>query len=418
MYSIIDLETTGFSPMRGDKIVEVGIVKVQEDNKIIDEFSTLVNPNRDISNSQIHGVKPNLVKNAPKFDEIRKFIKSFINGSTLVAHNAAFDLRFLENELMEQKENLNAICTIKLSRMLDSTLPCRKLDVLCEYYDIEIKNSHQALSDTLATTKLFSKLKSEFYKLYGAKDFKQKFVSPVSFRVTDNKNVNRLEYKRTEASKNIQNEKTKLQEFISRLPTDSITKKENSKQYLDTLNEILLDRIITNTELNELEGLVTEFSVTKAEIIALNKQYLAEVIKVYLLDDKISNFELKDLKIITELLGLKQVDLDNLIESVKQENKVISAKNYKAKNKVEGKSICFTGQLKSKINGSNVSRSLAQNIAQQHGMVIKKNVSKKLDYLVTADPATMSGKAKKARKYDVKILAEPEFWRLIAVNVQ
>ena len=417
MYSIIDLETTGFSPARGDKIVEIGIVKVQEDNKIVDNFSTLINPNRDISNYHIHGVEPGLVKNAPKFDELKVFIRSFINGSTLVAHNAVFDLRFLENELANPKENLNAICTIKLSRMLDNTLPSRKLDVLCDYYDIAIKDNHQALADTLATTKLFRRLKSDFFKLYGADEFKKKFISPVSFGATDEKNLNRVEYKRTDAEKNVQKEKTKLKDFIKRLPIESLSKDDNSKQYLDTLNEVLSDRIITNSELIKLEDLVSEFSITKGEVVELHKQYLTEVIKVYLLDDEISEFEIKDLRALAELLALKKADLDNLIVSVKQDSKLISAKNYKLQNKVDGKSVCFTGQLESKIDGSNVSRSSAQNIAQQHGMVIKKNVSKKLDYLVTANPSTMSGKAKKARKYGVKILAEPEFWRLIGVNV-
>ncbi|MBN2730945.1 MAG: hypothetical protein JXR26_00820 [Balneolaceae bacterium] len=417
MYSIIDLETTGFSPKRGDKILEVGIVKVQENDKIVDKFSTLVNPNRDISNYHVHGVKPSLVKNAPKFDELKDFIRSFVNGSTLVAHNASFDLRFLENELIDQNENLNAICTIKLSRMLDSTLPSRKLDILCEYYDIEIKDNHQAFADTLATTKLFTKLKSEYFKLHGDNKFKQEFVSPTSFGAIDEKNVNRVEYKRKDAHKGVQKEKTKLQDFISRLPIDSLSDDENAKQYLDTLNEILLDRIITNSELSELEELVSEFSVTKKDIIELHKQYLAEVIKIYLLDGKISEFELKDLSELTKLLGLKQADLENLITAVKK-NKIVSGINYKSKNEIEGKSVCFTGQLKSKIDGSKVSRSLAQSIAQEHGMTIKKNVSKKLNYLVTANPATMSGKAKKARKYNVKILAEPEFWRLLGVNVE
>lgn len=417
MYSIIDLETTGFSPKRGDKILEVGIVKVQENDKIVDKFSTLVNPNRDISNYHVHGVKPSLVKNAPKFDELKDFIRSFVNGSTLVAHNASFDLRFLENELIEQNEKLNAICTIKLSRMLDSTLPSRKLDILCKYYDIEIKENHQAFTDTLATTKLFTKLKSEYFKLHGDNKFNQKFASPTYFGGIDEKNLNRVEYKRKDAYKEVQKEKTKLQGFISRLPIDSLSDDENAKQYLDTLNEILLDRIITNSELSELEELVSEFSVTKKGIIELHKQYLAEVIKIYLLDGKISEFELKDLSELTKLLGLKQADLENLITAVK-ENKIVSAINYKSKNQIEGKSICFTGQLKSKIDGYKVSRSLAQSIAQEHGMTIKKNVSKKLNYLVTANPATMSGKAQKARKYNVKILAEPEFWRLLGVNVE
>ncbi|HKI45164.1 MAG TPA: exonuclease domain-containing protein [Balneolales bacterium] len=416
MFSIFDLETTGFSPTRGDKIIEIGVVKINENDQIVDKYSTLINPERDISNYYIHGIEPGLVKHAPAFREVKHFVKSFLNGSTLVAHNASFDLRFLENELVDQKTRLDGVCTIKLSRSVDASLSSRRLDVLCEYYDIEINNSHEALSDALATAKLFIKLKDEFLSNYGIRRFRQQFVNPVSFKSNSLKCPAKIEYRRSEAFDESQREKNKLQDFIKRLPTDSITVDENSKQYLDTLTEILSDRIISHTELIKLEELVEEFGLSKVQIVSLHKQYLIEVIKVYLLDGKISDFERNDLVDLTQLLGLKQSDIETLIASAKAGG-IISNNKFHFNNTVQGKSICFTGQLQSRISGKPVERSLAQKIAQQHGMIIKKNVSKKLDYLVAADPNTMSGKAKKAREYGLKILAEPEFWRLIGMNV-
>ncbi len=416
MFSIFDLETTGFSPLRGDKIIEIGIVKIDENDKIIDRYSTLINPERDISNYYVHGIEPGLVKHAPPFKEVKHFVKSFLNGSTLVAHNASFDLRFLENELVDQERKLDGICTIKLSRTVDTSLSGRRLDVLCEYYDIETNNSHEALSDALATTKLFIKLKNEFLSHFGVRNFEQQYVNPVSFKTQRIRPQKRIEYRRSEAFNESQKEKTKLQDFIKRLPTDSITGDENSKQYLDTLIEILADRIITRTELIKLEELVEEFRLSRDQIVELHKQYLTEVIKVYLLDGKISEFEMKDLKDLTQLLGLKQSEIGTLIATART-GEIVSNNKFHFNNMVEGKSICFTGQLQSRINGKIVERSLAQKVAQQHGMIIKKSVSKKLDYLVASNPNTMSGKAKKAREYGLKILAEPEFWRLIGMNV-
>ncbi len=302
MYSIIDLETTGFAPSRGDRILELGIAKVEED-LVIDTYSTLINPEQDISNYHIHGVEPDLVKNAPKFQEVKDYIKSFINGTTLVAHNASFDFRFLENELIDQEYKLNGICTIKLSRMVDSTLPSRKLDVLCEYYDIQTENSHQALADAIATSKLFSVLKNEFFNLHGEDSFRKQFVAPISFDHTDRSTLDGIEYRRKVALKDSQKEKRKLQNFIKRLPTESLSDNENSRLYLDTLNEVLSDRIISNSEFKELKELVTEFSLTQEEVLELHKQYLSEVIKIYLLDGIISEFERNDLLELTQLLG-------------------------------------------------------------------------------------------------------------------
>lgn len=113
MYTIVDLETTGFSPSRGDKIIEIAAVKVNEKSNIVDQFCSLVNPMRDISNYHIHGIEPHLVKDAPEFSEVAPFLKSFLGGSTIVAHNANFDLRFLNYQLFNK--TACGICTVKLS---------------------------------------------------------------------------------------------------------------------------------------------------------------------------------------------------------------------------------------------------------------------------------------------------------------
>ena len=82
-----------------------------------------------------------------------------------------------------------------------------------------------------------------------------------------------------------------------------------------------------------------------------------------------------------------------------------------------GKSICFTGQLNCTIGGISIDRSKAQQFAIERGMILKSGVSKKLDYLVTADPNSLSGKSLKARDIGVKILAESVFWTWMGVAV-
>lgn len=72
--------------------------------------------------------------------------------------------------------------------------------------------------------------------------------------------------------------------------------------------------------------------------------------------------------------------------------------------------------MKWRINGDQVSRGLVERIATSRGMVVRRGVVKGLDYLVTADPDSLSGKARKAREYDVRILSEPAFWGMLGIS--
>jgi DNA polymerase-3 subunit epsilon len=82
-----------------------------------------------------------------------------------------------------------------------------------------------------------------------------------------------------------------------------------------------------------------------------------------------------------------------------------------------GKSVCFTGELSSTIGGEPISRDLAEKLAEDAGLSVMSNVTKKLDLLVVSDPNTQSGKAKKARSYGTRILAEAVFWRMAGVAI-
>lgn len=417
IYTIIDLETTGFSPSRGDKILELGAIKIQEEGRVVDKYSTLINPDRDISNAHIHGVEPELVKSAPEFQEIKGFVKSFLEGTTLVAHNASFDFGFLEYELLDHKKEINGVCTIELSRLVNKDLPSRKLNFLCEYYGIETGPAHQALSDASATAGLFSRLKTEYSNRYGEANFQIKFENPVSPDCAGDRNFKRIEFSRSEALRYVKEEKNRLQNLINRLPTETLSKNKKPGPYLDALYETLSDRIISTDDLRKLELLIEEFNLAKEDVLELHKQYVKEIIKVYLQDGKISEFEADDLKNISRLLGVGMKDLEYLIEESRKDAHISSQQINPIKS-LEGKTICFTGELRARINGRRVGRSKAQSIAQQQGMVIKRNVTKTLDYLVSANPSSMSGKSEQARKYGKTVLAEPEFWRLLGINVE
>lgn len=157
MYSILDIETTGLSP-KSEKITEIAIF-VHDGEKVVDEFSTLINPEVDIPYRivQLTGINNKMVKDAPKFYEVARRIVEMTEGTTIVGHNVSFDYNFIRKEFREfgYDYQRKKICTARLSRKL---LPGRRsyaLGKLCGELGIENLHRHRAFGDAGATVKLF-----------------------------------------------------------------------------------------------------------------------------------------------------------------------------------------------------------------------------------------------------------------------
>jgi DNA polymerase-3 subunit epsilon len=156
-FSIIDVETTGFSPLKNDKIVEIGIIKIDEDGKFLGSFESLVNPQRDVGPTHIHGISESMVTAAPLFSEIACDILEFLDGTYLAAHNYEFDMGFLKNEFIPFGVDLSSFpgfCTLKIARELLPGLPSRSLEHLARHFSIKNSLIHSAYSDAAAASEL------------------------------------------------------------------------------------------------------------------------------------------------------------------------------------------------------------------------------------------------------------------------
>ncbi|WP_044476949.1 ATP-dependent DNA helicase DinG [Oceanobacillus massiliensis] len=168
-FVVIDLETTGHSPSKNDKIIEVGIVVIENDI-ITDTHATFLNPNQSIPPfiSKLTGISDEDVEGAPLFYEKADKIIEIFQDSYLIAHNVSFDLGFLNAELAANgRERLTnpVIDTVELSRILFPKAPSYKLGQLAEYLDIHHQDPHRALSDAYVTAKLFLKLREKLNSL-------------------------------------------------------------------------------------------------------------------------------------------------------------------------------------------------------------------------------------------------------------
>jgi DNA polymerase-3 subunit epsilon len=157
MFAIVDIETTGGSPVT-DKITEIAII-MHDGRKITDEFVTLINPERNIPYhiTSLTGITNEMVADAPRFYEVARRIVELTENKTFVAHNSGFDYSFIRSEFrsLGYKYQREQLCTVKLSRKLIPGLRSYSLGTLCSELGIEIIGRHRAAGDAMATARLF-----------------------------------------------------------------------------------------------------------------------------------------------------------------------------------------------------------------------------------------------------------------------
>ena len=160
---VLDLETTGTSPTH-NRIIEVGLCEI-ENGRIVEEWSTLVNPQERISPfiAQYTGISSALVADAPFFEDIAEDLYNRLYGKVLIAHNARFDYGFLENEFARQGlvYQEKTLCTLKLSRRLYPEHRRHGLDALIERHGLSNQERHRALGDVRMTWEFLCKAISE-----------------------------------------------------------------------------------------------------------------------------------------------------------------------------------------------------------------------------------------------------------------
>lgn len=149
-FAVIDLETTGFSPNRRDRVVEVGVVILDDALNAIDEWETLVNPERDPGPTRVHGISASHVAAAPTFSQIAGDLAAVLEGRCLVAHNKRFDFGFLEAEYARLGARIafDGMCTMAGAKR--AGLPMQ-LTQCCLALGIAHVGSHSALGDARAT---------------------------------------------------------------------------------------------------------------------------------------------------------------------------------------------------------------------------------------------------------------------------
>lgn len=394
---VCDFETTGIHPAYHHRVVEIGLV-FGSGTEIEGEWTTTVNPQRDVSASEIHGLRGADVMDSPTFEQIAGSVVELFLGRVPVAHNASFDKNFLDSELGRAgiaPLDSDWFCTLRAMSALG--IHPANLVACCASVGVPISDAHEALADARGCAGLI---------VHGYSEFAPAMSQVAPFEYSGRSLMAAAPCPRGSAVPKVQR---RLSNLAFALDDDSAADAAACESYFQLLTRVLEDRRVTDEEYEALRACASELFLSSGDVVRIHKSYLAALKGKFLEDGILSDPEQRDLDAITALLGIREKELTP--------EDLLSLELSAPKESLVGLSVCFTGELESTIAGCEISRSNAALLAEEAGLVIKTGVSKKLDILVTVDPDSLSGKARKARDIGVRVMAEQAFWDAIGVDV-
>lgn len=160
-YTVFDTETTGLSPADGDEIIQIGAVRIVNNRMLRQEcFEQLVDPGRLITDASIHGITQDRVAGKPRIDQVLPAFHAFAQDTVLVAHNAAFDMKFLQ--LKEASTGVAfrqpVLDTLLLSAVVHPHQASHELEAIAERFGITVEGRHTALGDAVLTAGVMLRL--------------------------------------------------------------------------------------------------------------------------------------------------------------------------------------------------------------------------------------------------------------------
>lgn len=391
-YACIDFETTGLFPSRHDRVLEIGVVLLDDDGAVQAEWSTLINPGRDVGPTHIHGVTAREVLSAPTFGSLAPLVLKCLAGRTVVAHNAPFDTRFLRHELARAGyswtgPDIPALCTMELSgRFLDAA--SRGLSHCCRAAAIEVSDAHEALADARAVAALLGHM----MRTAGPPppwsahhDQAQAYAWPIC----DDDAIPAFVLRSSAAPGR---DELWLDRVVTAMPRHNDVRVD---AYLAVLESAMLDRYLSAHEEEALVETANAFGLDRERLEAIHRDYLLTMASVAWADRLITRTELAELETVARLLGLGPQDIATSLDAAKAATDAPVAATFQLQ---QGDHVCLTGQMAHP-------RESVEALLHARGLHVG-GLTRSSRLLVAADPDSLSGKAAKARSYGIPIVTE------------
>jgi DNA polymerase-3 subunit epsilon len=414
-YAVIDLETTGFSPRQGHRIIEIGVVHVSPTGEIERSFETVLNPGRDLGPVHVHQIRGRDVAGAPTFAEVAGTLVELLQGRVLVAHNARFEVTFLAAEFERlghrwPVELEDALCTMRLASVF---LPGsgRKLSDCCSAYDIELVNAHEALADAAATALLLAAYIGTNGQAHlrwadwGLRSAALQWPSVAAAGTT---------WKARQRGATSGPLDARSASMLDRA-TDDLPQVEGdvaTQQYVAMLDAALADGLLSVGETDELADLARQLRLDDDHRVALHHAYFADLAAAAWADAVLTDDERRVLHTVATLLDIDRSGLERAMHDPRPMATSRSASPPDAEIALGSASlVVLTGEMRR-------SRDAIEADLARLGVPTARAVTKKTTLVVAADVDSLSGKAKKAKQYGIPIASEDALESALAQQVR
>ena len=406
-FAVVDIETTGFS--NRDRIVEVAVVHSDADGTVTGTWSTLVNPDRDIPNSHVHGISAADVVSAPSFADIAGELAAQLVGRVFVAHNVPFDARLLTAEF--DRLGLTgtpfagaSLCTLTLTGRL---LPAsgRGLSAALSAAGIVNTHTHAALGDAEATAELLR------HYLLRAPETVADLLAGVHPVPPFSEDRAELASQAEDAPVVLHNRTSTAiardGQWLGQLATGvPVVGQPNVDAYLDLLATAMLDRELSVHEIGELTDCAVTLGIGQQEALDLHTRFVRQLAVLAWADGVVTEEESEELHSVARALGVEAHTVDALISAPVVDGTAGSSGACGSSLRLwPGDRVTFTG-------ATEVPRMAWEARATEAGLDVG-GVTKRSVLLIAADPDSLSSKAKKARKLGVPVVSEAGFARLL-----
>jgi DNA polymerase-3 subunit epsilon len=429
-FAVLDVETTGLSPNES-RVVEIAVVRIDGAGRILDEWSTRLNPEGPVGATHIHGITEADVATAPLFRDIAAHLTSYIAGLPIAAHNAAFDLGFLGAEFQRagwDVPRLPSFCTLNGSREYLPHLDRRRLADCCWAAGVQLENAHSALGDARATAQLLgfylnqagrrqhqtlSALRVEAQALRwpaGPSRAPETWSAPASVRA-------RSGSRRVTAPRPTQPPLLRQLTDVSLLEAVEEGAPDGTLAYLEMLLEALEDGAIDDQEATDLGELIRFYELDDTNLHAAHRALVLAVAHKAVDDGVVSRDERDQLHALCDVLDVPRNAVVELIahaEGARASRKSAGLRplpddwSYGEPLRV-GDKVAFTGC-------DDRQRERLERRASDLGVRVMGNVSRLTAMLVT--DGTMDGtKLAKAREVGTRIV-HPDTFELLLTHLQ
>ncbi|MFG2044444.1 exonuclease domain-containing protein [Dactylosporangium sp. NPDC048998] len=419
-FAVIDVETTGLVTFR-DRVVEIAVIATDPWGRTVDEWTTLVNPGGPVGATKIHGISAANVRRAPRFADLIGELNARLAGRALVAHNARFDLGFLQTEYERAGWAMPAcphLCTLEASLTYLPALDRRRLSDCCWASGIRLENAHSALGDARATaTLLMSYLDPNFGRPPRPDHLHlPSHAARVAWPAIPHSPVD-VALRETTGLTPTPAQAGTLSALLDDLPLSAAVEEgapANATAYLELLAEVLEDGVLTDDEAASLADLAKTYSLARDQVDAAHRGFMLALAHKAIEDGKVTRDEREELLATAAALGFA----DGIVKAVLDEARAALAEQRGKDCKPLpdpwshgeplriGDGVAFTGC-------DELIRARLEGRAQAAGLRVTGSVSSKTAVLVTdgADPYTT--KAEAARQFNTRIVTPDIFAELV-----